>query len=163
MVRAEAKYRDFQTRFPTAQGAAYVQYQIAKALSERILKPDRDQANTRQALEEFRSVIELYPTSEYVSRSEAEIVRLRQNLAAHEMLVGRFYMRYGNLNGATSRLEGLLEDYPDFEETDRVLYYLGMTYRKSERYDEADETFGRLSSEYPDSRYVRQIPKSRPS
>ncbi len=163
MVRAEAKYRDFQTRFPTAEGAGYVQFQIAKALSERILKPDRDQAATRQAVEEFRTVIELYPTSEYAPQAEEEIGRLRQNLAAHEMLIGHFYMRYGNLNGATARLEGLLEDYPDFDETDRVLYYLGKTYRKSERYDEADETFERLESEFPDSRFVRQIPRSRPS
>ena len=28
-IRAEGKYRDFQTRFPTSQKAAYVQFQIA--------------------------------------------------------------------------------------------------------------------------------------
>ena len=68
-----------------------------------------------------------------------------------------------NFNGATSRLEGVLEDYPDFEQTDRVLYYLGMTYRKSEREEESREMFDRLTAEYPDSRYARQIPKPRPS
>ncbi len=163
LVRAEAKYRDFQTRFPTAEHAAYVQFQIASALSQRILRADRDQANTRQALAEFRSVIELYPTSEYVGRAQEEIVVLRQNLAAHEMLVGHFYMRYGNFNGATSRLEGVLEQYPDFDQTDRVLFYLGMTYRKSEREDESQQTFDRLATEFPDSRWVRKIPKPGPS
>mgnify|MGYP002624541726 CR=1 FL=1 len=162
-LRAEAKYRDFQTRFPTSDRAAYVQYQIANTLTKRMLKPDRDQKNTLDALTELRTLIELYPTSEYVPLAREKIVEVRQNLAAHEMLVGHFYMRYGNLNGATSRLEYVLENYPDFEQTDRVLYYLGMTYRKSEREEESRETFERLAQEYPDSRFVKQIPAPRDS
>ena len=35
---AEGKYRDFQTRFPTSRRAAYVQYQIANSLIERLEK-----------------------------------------------------------------------------------------------------------------------------
>lgn len=162
-LRAEAKYRDFQTRFPTSARAGYVQYRIASALSKRILRPDRDQKNSVQAVEEFRAVLELYPTSEFAPLAREEIQRVRQNLAAHEMLIGHFYMRYGNLNGATSRLEHVLEAYPDFEETDRVLFYLGMTYRRSEREEESRQTFHRLTEEYPDSRFVKQIPKPRAS
>jgi outer membrane protein assembly factor BamD len=162
-VRAEAKYRDFQTRFPTAENAAYVQFQIASSLSHRIERPDRDQTSTRKALEEYRSVIELYPTSQYAVDAEQEIERLRQTLAAHELMVGYFYLRYGNFNGATSRLEGLLEDYPDFAETDRALYYLGMTYRKSDREEESREAFRRLTEEYPESPWADKIPQPRSS
>lgn len=162
-VRAEGKYRDFQTRFPTSNRAAYVQYQIASSLSKRIAKPDRDQKNSHQAVEEFQAVVELYPTSEYASLATAEIRKVRQSLATHEMLVGYFYMRYGNLNGATSRLEHILEAYPDFEETDRVLYYLGMTYRKSEREEDSRQTFDRLVQTFPESPYIKRIPKPRRS
>ena len=158
-VRAEAKYRDFQNRFPTSQQAAYVQYQIASALSKRIKAPDRDQTNSRKAVEEYTAVIELYPTSQYVAEARAAIVEVRQTLAAHEMMVGHFYYRYGNLDGATTRLEFLLEEFPDYKETDRALYFLGMTYWKTERVDESVETFERLRTEFPDSRYVRKIPE----
>ncbi len=162
-LRAEAKYRDFQTRFPTSDQAAYVQYQIANTLTKRILRPDRDQKNSLDALTELRTLIELYPTSEYVPLAREKIVEVRQTLAAHEMFVGHFYMRYGNLNGATARLEHVLEAYPDFEETDRVLYYLGMTYRKSEREEESREAFERLAQEYPDSPFAKKIPGQRES
>ena len=39
-------------------------------------------------MDEFRNLVELYPTSEYASLAGEEIKGIRQNLAAHEMLVG---------------------------------------------------------------------------
>ncbi len=160
-VRAEARYRDFQTRFPLSDRGAYVQYQIAMSLVHRMKKPDRDQTTSREALEELRAVRELYPTSEYVEPAGEQIERVRRNLAAHEMLVGRFYMRYGNLNGAIARFEYLLETYPEFDEIDRVLYYLGMTHRKARQESESRQVFERLRREYPDSRFVDEIPRPR--
>lgn len=162
-VRAEARYRDFQTRFPTSERAAYVQYQIAMSLIQRMKKPDRDQSVTRDALEELQNLVELYPTSEYVEPAREEIRVVRDNLAEHELLVGRFYMRYGNFNGAIERLEYTLENYPEFDEADRVLFYLGMTHRKAKQYEKAQEAFDRLRSEHPDSPMVEKIPKPRHS
>ena len=153
--------RHFQTRFPLSDKSAYVQYQVAMSLVERMKKPDRDQSVSRDALEELRAVRELYPTSEYAELAEEQIQRVRDQLAAHEMLVGRFYMRYGNFNGAISRFEYLLETYPEFEETDRVLFYLGMTHRKAEQEAESRRVFERLRQEYPDSSFVEEIPKPR--
>lgn len=160
-VRAQARYRDFQTRFPLSEKSAYVQYQIGMSLLQRMKKPDRDQSISRDALKEFRAVRELYPTSEYAELAEEQIERVRQNLAAHEMLVGRFYMRYGNYNGAIKRFEYLLENYPEFDENDRVLYYLGMTHRKAEQEAESRQVFERLRREYPDSSFVEEIPEPR--
>lgn len=160
-VRAESRYRDFQTRFPTSDRAAYVQYQIAMSLVQRMKKPDRDQTIARDALEEFQNLVQLYPTSEYVEEAREQIRRVRDNLAAHEMLIGRFYMRYGNLNGAISRLEYALENYPEFSETDRVLFYLGMSHRKADQEEESRQVFDRLRREYPDSSWVGEIPAPR--
>lgn len=162
-VRAESRYRDFQTRFPTSDKAAYVQYQIAMSLIQRIKKPDRDQKITRDALAELQNLVQLYPTSEYVESAKEEIRRVRDSLAEHELMVGRFYMRYGNLNGAIKRLEYALKTYPEFDETDRVLFYLGMTHRKAKQDEKAQEVFDRLRSEYPDSPLVDEIPKPRKS
>jgi outer membrane protein assembly factor BamD len=157
-LRAESKYRDFQTRFPTSERAAYVQFQIANALAKRMERPDRDQTNSRKAREEYIALIELYPTSRFVQEARDAIVRVRQNLADHEFVVGHFYYRYRNYNGAVQRFEGMLEDYSDFERIDEVLYFLGMTYVKNLREDDARATFDRLSSEYPDSPFVSKIP-----
>jgi outer membrane protein assembly factor BamD len=158
LIRAESKYRDFQTRFPTSQNAGYVQFQIAKCLSGRVEKPDRDQAATIQALEEYRTIVELYPTSQYVSQAMEETKALLQILAAHELQIGRFYFRYGNLNGATQRLNYLLDNFPDYEDRDHALYLLGMTHRKARQAEKSMAAFVRLESEHPDSPYVGKIP-----
>ena len=159
LIRAESKYRDFQTRFPTSQRAGYVQFQIAECLSQRVEKPDRDQSSTRKALLEYQTIIELYPTSQYVQQAADGIVTLRQLLAAHELQIGRFYMRYGNLNGARTRLEFVLENFPDFEHRDHALFLLGMTYHRSRQDEESATTFDQLAREYPESPFVGKIPE----
>ena len=159
-IRAEAKYRDFQTRFPTSQKAAYVQYQIADSLMRRLEKPDRDQTATFDAMTEFHSVIELYPTSQFAPLAQEKIVEVRQHLAKHELAIGYFYFRSRNFNGAKLRLEYLLENYPEFESTDRVLYLLGMAFYKIEQTEESETAFDRLRNEFPDSEFINKIPKS---
>ena len=159
-IRAEAKYRDFQTRFPTSQKAAYVQFQIADSLMRRLEKPDRDQTPTFEALSEFQNVIELYPTSQFGAEAREKIGLIRQHLARHELAIGYFYFRSRNYNGARQRLEYLLENYPEFDSTDRVLYLLGMTFHKIENPEESAAAFARLRGEFPDSEYVGKIPNS---
>ena len=94
-MQAEAKYRDFLNRFPTSEQAAYVQFQIANSLAKRMEKPDRDQNVTRKALEAYQELIRLYPTSEYAAQAQEQMNVVLDNLAEHEFVIGRFYMRYG--------------------------------------------------------------------
>ncbi len=72
-IKSEAKYRDYQNRFPTSEYAPYVQFQIASSLAKRTLSPDRDQTATRKALDAFNDVIRLFPTSEYVEEAKSEL------------------------------------------------------------------------------------------
>ena len=157
-VKAESKYRDFLNRFPTSDRADYVQMQIANCLAEQMLRPDRDQTATLKALTAFEGVLQLYPTSTYAEEVEARIVEIRQALAEHEYRVGRYNYRRRLYTAATWRLEGITEDYPDFQEMDKVLFILGMAFGKGGRPDRAEEIFERLRSEYPESRFIKKIP-----
>ncbi|MDX1501142.1 MAG: outer membrane protein assembly factor BamD [Thermoanaerobaculia bacterium] len=158
LLRAEAKYRDFQNRFPTSARGDYVLFQIAASLQRRMRSPDRDQEPTRKALAAYQEVIALYPTSEYAERARAEIDVLRHQLAESEFLVGRFYHRIGLHPAAVARFEGLLENYPGYPGTDRTLYLLGRSQLKMKRAAAAAETFDRLRSEFPESPYLEEIP-----
>jgi outer membrane protein assembly factor BamD len=159
-VQAEAKYRDFLNRFPTSDQAAYVQFQIANSLSKRMERPDRDQAVTRKSLDAYEDLLRLYPTSEYATQVKEQIAKVRTNLAAHEYMVGRFYVRYGAPTSAIQRFEFLMDRYPDYPEQDKVLYNLGMEYERLGKKDEAKKAFDRLRSEHPESELVRDIPGS---
>ncbi|HEX2252957.1 MAG TPA: outer membrane protein assembly factor BamD [Thermoanaerobaculia bacterium] len=166
LIQAEAKYRDFLNRFPTSDQAAYAQFQIANSLARRMEKPNRDQTASYRALEAYEELLRLYPTSEYVAQAEQEIRTVRDRLAAHEFVVGDFYLRYRYPGGAITRFESLLEQYPDYSELDKVLYHLGMAYSRSNRPEhagKAQETFERLQREFPESSWIDDIPSDLPA
>lgn len=160
-IKAEAKYRDFLNRFPTSDRSDYVQFQIASSLFERVEKPDRDQTVTRQAEAAFEDLITLYPTSDYAEKAREELVSVRNNLAEHEYLVGYFYLRFRLPAAAVNRFEGLLENFPHYEEVDKVLFHLGMAYDRTQQEEKADEVYARLRSEYGDSEYIQKLAKAR--
>ena len=162
-VKAEAKYRDFQNRFPTSDRSDFVQMQIANCLFEQILKPDRDQAATYKAETAFESLQQLYPTSEYAGEVDDRIAEIHDTLAEHEYRVGRYNYRRKIYVSAIWRFEGILEKYPDFDDLDKVLYLLGLSYRKVDRQEDAAATFDRLRTECPDSKFVGKIPKVKKS
>lgn len=160
-VQAEAKYRDFLNRFPTSEQAPYVQFQIANSLAKRMEKPDRDQTVTSKALDAYRELTRLYPTSEYAAQAQEQIVLVQNNLAEHEFSVGRFYLRYGIAVGAAQRFETLLNDFPQYPNRDKVIYHLGLAYQKMGKTEEADKAFERLRAEFPQSPFLAEIPQRR--
>lgn len=159
-IQAEAKYRDFQNRFPTSERSAYVQSRIAASLAARIERPDRDQETTRKALAAYEDLLRLYPTSEYAESAAQEIERVRSSLAEHEFVVGRFYLRFGLPGAAASRFERLLAEYPAYTERDKALLHLGLSYRDMKRQDDAQATFSRLRAEHPESPWIDKVPKA---
>jgi outer membrane protein assembly factor BamD len=159
LTQAEAKYRDFQNRFPTSERAAYVQFQLANSLAQRVELPDRDQTTTRKSVASYEDLLRLYPTSEYVEPARQGLEKVRSRLAQHELIVARFYYRFGLPDASAKRLEGLLDQYPSFEERDLALLVLGEAYRALGRADDAQATFAKLEREFPQSRWTRKIPK----
>jgi outer membrane protein assembly factor BamD len=158
-VQAEAKYRDYLNRFPTSEQAAYVQFQIANSLARRMERPDRDQTTTRKALEAYEDLVRLYPTSEYAAQAQEQREVVRANLAEHEYVVGRFYLRYGAPRAAVQRFEFLLANFPQYPEKDKVLYHLGLAHQNAQSPEEAAKAFERLRTEYPDSGYAKDVPR----
>lgn len=158
-IKAEAKYRDFLNRFPTSDRADYAQYQLARSLEARMRKPDRDQSATRKAEDAYNDLLQLFPTSEYVDEAEAGIERIRDNLAEHDFLVGKYQLRRGLAAAAVSRFEGILEEFPDYDDRAKVLHHLGRAYHKMDEEQKARQAFERLETEYPDSEWARDIPK----
>lgn len=158
-IQAEAKYRDYLNRFPTSEQAAYVQFQIANSLAKRMEKPDRDQTVTRKALEAYQELARLYPTSEYAAQAQEQIVLVQNNLAEHEFVIGRFYLRYGIAIAASQRFEFLLENYPRYPDRDKVIYYLGLAYDQMGKPEEAAKAFDRLRNEHPQSPFLAEVPQ----
>ncbi|TNF73900.1 MAG: outer membrane protein assembly factor BamD [Acidobacteria bacterium] len=158
-IRAEAKYRDFLNRFPTSERAGYVQLQLANSLSKRMLRPDRDQTATRQALEAYDELLLIYPGTQYAEEGRLEMAALRENLADHEMIIGRYNFRRRLYTAATSRLSYLVEEFPEYSKMDRALYYLVVASYYANQPEEGKAALERLETEYPDSPYLKDVNK----
>lgn len=159
LIQAEAKYRDFQNRFPTSDRGAYVQFQVANALAGRIERADRDQEVTHKAQQAYEELLRIYPTSDYAAASRQKIEEVRLRLAEHEYEIARFYMRYGIARAAALRFEYLLANFPGYERTEESLYYLIRSYDRSRQLAEAARVFARLEGEYPESEFLRELAK----
>jgi outer membrane protein assembly factor BamD len=157
-VQAEAKYRDFLNRFPTSGQAAYVQFQIANSLAKRMEKPDRDQSVTRKARDAYDELVRLYPTSEYAAQAQEQSKLVRGNLAEHEFVIGRFYLRFGIPGPAKDRFNYLLEAYPEYPQKEKVLYNLIVAYQKMNMIADAQKALERLRTEYPKSSWLADVP-----
>jgi outer membrane protein assembly factor BamD len=138
-----------------------VQFQIANSLAKRMERPDRDQTVTRKSVEAYQELIRLYPTSEYATKAQEQLVAVSANLAEHEWVVGYFYLRYGAPVAAINRFEYLIQTYPKYAGLDRVMYYMGRAYQRIRKPEEAKKAFDRLRTEFPNSKLVKEIPMLR--
>lgn len=161
-IRCEAKYLDFINRFPTSDRADYAQFQVGNCLASRVEKPDRDQKVTRKALEAYEELLRIYPTSPYSAEARQKIIDVNDLLAAHELTIASFYLRYGRgalCLAAINRLEYLKDEFPNFSQMDGALFRLGLAYDRCRRYEESDAAWEELRNKYPDSEYLLEASK----
>jgi outer membrane protein assembly factor BamD len=159
MILAAAEYRQFRTLFPFSPSAPYAQYQIGMTFYKKILKPGRDQTNTEQALEEFKKVMTDYPTSEEAKDSQEKIQDCEDTLAAHIFQIGRHYYKIKIFGAAINRLKGILTEYPNFPNMDKVYYYIGDSFYNGKNFPQALSHFTKLISDYPQSKFANKAKK----
>lgn len=151
-ILAVSEYRDFVTLYPSHPKGDYAQFQTGECYFRQKNGPDRDQTETQQALEEYKRLLDLYPQSGYVEPARERIRACRQSLARAEFLAGYFYQRTRKAyRAAIGRYEGMLNDFPDYDELDEVLYRLGECLVFVGRTVEALPHLNRLIENYPQS------------
>ncbi len=120
--RASAeRYLEF---FPADQDAPYAQFLIALSYYDQITDIGRDQANTFEALQEMRDIIERYPDSEFAASAELKFELALDHLAGKEMEIGRYYLNRGHYTAAINRFRVVVEDYQTTTHTPEALYRL---------------------------------------
>ncbi|HEX3584296.1 MAG TPA: outer membrane protein assembly factor BamD [Thermoanaerobaculia bacterium] len=160
LVEAQYKYRDFTNRYPGSDRADYAMLQIAMVSYKQMEKPDRDTAKTREAIEKFDDMIRAYPKSPLRAEAEARRQDVLNRLAKHEHLIARYYMRRGSWNAAVLRLNGLIDQYGQYNERDAAFYDLATCLQHMGRKGEARLYYERVVTEFPKSDYASRAKKS---
>lgn len=156
LVEAQYKYRDFINRYPGADSADYAMLQIAMVSFKQMDRPDRDQVKTREAVDKLEEMIAAYPRSSYRSEAERRLREANDRLAKHEHLVARFYMQRKVWDAAISRLNGIVDQFPDYTDRDSMFYDLGECLEHAGRKAEARLYYERVVSEFPGSNWAKK-------
>lgn len=159
MILAASEYREFIQVFPFSPSAPYAQYQIAMSYYKKTLRPGRDQAKTRLALEEFRKVITIYPLSEEAKLSREKILNCEEKLAEHTFQIGLLYYKMKGYKASTKRLIEVLTNYPNYSRMDKIYFYLGDSYYKWNKADQAQPFFTKLITDFPKSKFAKKAQK----
>jgi outer membrane protein assembly factor BamD len=151
--QAAIEYEEFLKRHPGHAEAPYATYRTALSYYKEMSSPDRDPLNTRLALQWFNTFLEKYPDSPLAPDAQARALRCRDRLARREIYIGNFYSRRDNYKAAADRYKIVVNDYNDTQRYQEALYLLGRAYAKSDQYDLARQTLGRLVQEFPNEKY----------
>jgi outer membrane protein assembly factor BamD len=158
-VLAASEYREFLRYFPFAPRADYAQFKLAQTQIRQVLKPERDQTPTRDALRELQTFMTTYPDSKYLPEVTELYRQMRDRLSDSEMVVARYYFKVRHYLGTISRLEELMKVDPGYTNRDGMYYLLGETYYRVGRKGEAKVLFDRLLSEFKESDYLDDAKK----
>jgi outer membrane protein assembly factor BamD len=151
-ILAIGAYREFLTLYPSHPKSDYAQFQVAESYFRQKSGPDRDQTQTLHALEEYERLLDLYPSSPYIEQARGRIKESRQTLARAEYMAGYFYQKTRQYcRAAVARYEGILKDYPDFDDLDLVLLHMAECLHAQGRTAEALPHLGHLLEDFPES------------
>jgi outer membrane assembly lipoprotein YfiO len=153
------EFREFLQFFPSNPKADYAVYRLAYAQSKQMLKPERDQTATHDALRELKRFLDSYPDSKYRPEVEKLHREARDRLSESEFRKGLLYYRIRNPIGAVSRFAELLKDDPEYSQRDKVYYYLAESYVKLNLVPEGLPWFDKLLKEFPKSDYRKKTEK----
>jgi outer membrane protein assembly factor BamD len=126
---ALVEYQSFLNYFPKHALREYALYRIGLCHFASIANAERDQTDTRKALDAFESLLRESPGTIYAVEARAKITQCWRRLAESELMVGVFYVYSMHYASAERRLKDLLETYPEYVDRERAYFYLGEALR----------------------------------
>ena len=157
-VLAANEFSEFLTFYPQNPRADYAQYRLAMSHFMQMRAADRDQTETREALQEFEAFFTRFPKSPLTPEVREKWREARDRLSEHNYRVGYHYYRIRWYPGAMDRFREVLKDDPEFTGRDKVYFYLADSIVQSDnkRTPEALPYFQRVLDEFKTGEYVEK-------
>lgn len=137
------------------EDAALAHHVVAMSYFAQIQEASYDQSFTRKAIEEFRSLIRLYPSSSFVAEDRNRLRIAEDMLAASEMNVGRYYMKKANYLAAINRFKTVVVEHQQTAHVEEALMRLTECYLALGIQDEARTAGAILGHNFPESQWYK--------
>jgi outer membrane protein assembly factor BamD len=153
-LEAAAAYEAFLKSHPEHPKVPDVLFQLGLSYLRQMNAKDQDQTVTRQALAAFETLRQRFPADRRMGDVRVYIDRCLNQLAAHEVEIGHYYLKAGKYIAAINRFEGVLKKYPNYYDRAEVYYFLGQAYLLAGEKAKASEAFNSLFNQFPQSEFI---------
>ncbi len=160
-------YKQYAQMYPRGEHALESSFLSAYCNYLESPRASLDQTNTYIALRELQSFIDMYPTSTKVVEAHRLMDDLRAKLEVKAYNVGMLYYRMGDYQAAITSFENLMDEYPDTDYKETVLFSITKAYftyaeksiysKKGERYEKTIESYNNLLYLFPESEYLKEV------
>jgi len=145
----------YTTMHPGTREAPFAHHIIAMAYFDDMNGPNRDQSNTRKALEEFKTLINRYPDSTYAKAADNKIRICEDSLAAAEMHVAMQYLKDHKWLAAKNRFEVVVREYQTTVHVEEALMRLVEVNLSLGLAHEAQNAAAVLGHNFPNSQWYK--------
>lgn len=114
-------YEQFEKMHPRNEAIPYIINQIGLCWFNQMDTVDRDPTPAKNALAQFKRLMEQFPDSEHAQKAPDLIAACIDKIAGHELYVGRFYLKTGQYQAALKRFEYIVEFYPGTDQSQTAL------------------------------------------
>ncbi len=160
-------YKQYMQMYPRGEKAEECAYMSAYCSYKSSPEPRLDQTNTYKALTEFQMFIDMFPNSPKVEEANKLMDELRHKLETKDYNIALLYYKMESYQAAITSFENLLDDYPDTEYREDILYHMVKAYfeyaeksiysKRKERFEKTVETYNTLKYFFPDSKYLKDL------
>jgi outer membrane protein assembly factor BamD len=140
---------------PGTSDSAYAMYLVGASYFDQIPDVSRDQGRTEKAMAALEEVIRKFPDSEYAASARRKIEGARDQLAAKEMTIGRYYEDKKNFIGAINRFKVVVTRYQTTRHVEEALMRLTECYLTLGIAPEAQTAAAVLGHNFPDSPWYK--------
>lgn len=156
LIIASSEYQEFVNLYPNSPDAVYAKYQIGRCYYQQMRKPGRDQTNTYKTITAFENLIKQFPGTKEAEDAKKIIKTARSYLALHYFRIGMSNYHLDAFKGAIDRFKHVINNFPDFEKIDKLMFFTGKCYMAVREYDTAISFFQRIINGYSKSRYAKK-------
>lgn len=146
-------FENFIKLHPAHPDAPQAYYLRAMCYYEQISDVKHDQEMTEKAAEYLHELIIRFKDSSYAKDAKFKLELANDHLAAHEMTVGRFYLKQKELISAINRFKRVVENYQTTSHIEEALYRLVESYLALGIKEEATKYGAVLGFNYPKSKW----------
>lgn len=146
----------FLALFPQSSEVPYILFLKGSSYFQQITDATRDQSFAADTIDTLERLISRYPNSEYAEEAKPMLVVARDQLAAKEMSVGRYYLGQRDFTAAINRFRNVVEDHQQSTHVEEALYRLVEAYLTLGLTGEAQTAAAVLGTNYPSSEWYQR-------